>query len=107
VSKQSRQSGSPDSGVPEPADFETAIEQIEQIIERIESGEIGLEDSIAQYERGVGLIRRCRQVLDRAEQRVEELTGQMQEDAAREATGRGGTAPAQGRAGEEESEPPF
>jgi exodeoxyribonuclease VII small subunit len=63
-------------------DFESAIEQIEQIIARIESGEIGLEDSIAQYERGVGLIRRCRQVLDRAEQRVEELTAQMQQDAA-------------------------
>lgn len=72
-------------------DFESAVEQIEKIIERIESGEIGLEESIAQYERGVGLIRRCRQVLDRAEQRVEELTGQMQDDAARPPDGGPGT----------------
>jgi exodeoxyribonuclease VII small subunit len=58
-------------------DFERAVEQVEKIIERIESGQIGLEASIAEYERGVGLIRRCRQVLERAEQRVDELTGQM------------------------------
>lgn len=55
--------------------------QLEQIIERIESGEIGLEKSISEYERGVGLIRRCREVLERAEQRVEELTSQMQAEA--------------------------
>lgn len=63
-------------------DFERAVEQVEAIIQRIESGEIGLEKSITEYERGVSLIRRCRQLLDRAEQRVEELTSQMQADAA-------------------------
>ncbi len=56
--------------------FEQAIEQLEAIIDRIESGEIGLERSIAEYERGVALIRRCRQVLESAEQRVEELQRQ-------------------------------
>jgi exodeoxyribonuclease VII small subunit len=64
-----------------PIDFERAVEQVEAIIERIESGEVGLEKSISEYERGVALIRRCRQILDRAEQRVEELTAQMQADA--------------------------
>lgn len=58
--------------------FEQAVQQLEQIIERIESGQVGLEQSISEYERGVALIKRCRQVLDRAEQRVEELTAQMQ-----------------------------
>jgi exodeoxyribonuclease VII small subunit len=58
--------------------FEQAVQALERIIERIESGEIGLEQSITEYERGVALIKRCREVLDRAEQRVEELTGQMQ-----------------------------
>jgi exodeoxyribonuclease VII small subunit len=47
---------------------------------------VGLEQSIAEYERGVALISRCRQVLERAEQRVEELTGQMQAEAAARAT---------------------
>jgi exodeoxyribonuclease VII small subunit len=64
----------------EPPDFEQALAQLESIIESIESGQIGLEKSITEYERGVGLIRRCRQVLERAEQRVEELTSQMQSD---------------------------
>jgi exodeoxyribonuclease VII small subunit len=84
-----------------PLDFEKAVEQVEGIIERIESGQIGLERSIAEYERGVALIKRCRQVLDRAEQRVEELTAQMQADAAR---GSGGP---EERAGEGETEAPF
>lgn len=57
--------------------FEEALEQVEAIIEKVESGRIGLEESIAQYERGAALILRCRKILDRAEQRVQELTAQM------------------------------
>jgi exodeoxyribonuclease VII small subunit len=70
-------------GQPEesPLDFEKAVEQIEAIIDRIESGEVGLEKSIGEYERGVGLLKRCRAALAKAEQRVEELTAQMQAEA--------------------------
>jgi exodeoxyribonuclease VII small subunit len=57
--------------------FEEALEQVESIIEKVESGQIGLEESIAQYERGAALILRCRKILERAEQRVQELTAQM------------------------------
>jgi exodeoxyribonuclease VII small subunit len=57
--------------------FEAALEQVEAIIEQVESGQIGLEESIAQYERGAALILRCRKILDRAEQRVQDLTAQM------------------------------
>lgn len=49
------------------------MEQLELIIERIETGQVGLEAAIAEYEKGVGLLRRCRDILKRAEQRVEEL----------------------------------
>lgn len=56
--------------------FEAALEQVESIIDRIESGEAGLEDSIEAYERGMTLLRRCRAILDRAEQRVRELSAQ-------------------------------
>ena len=80
-------------------DFERAVEQVEKIIEKIESGEIGLEASIAEYERGVALIRRCRQVLERAEQRVDELTGQMNAAAPSGAT----SSPVR----QKPSEPPF
>jgi len=54
-------------------DFETAVTQLEEIIESIESGAIGLEQSLAEYEKGVQLIARCRTILENAEQRVETL----------------------------------
>src|SRR5262245_49772205 len=84
-------------------DFEKAVEQIEQIIERIESGQIGLERSIGEYERGVALIRRCRDALGKAEQRVEELTARMQADAKT----RGGRAPAASEQPSSDEETPF
>lgn len=61
--------------------FEDALERIESIIARIESGEIGLEASIDEYEKGVALITRCREILGRAELRVDDLTKRMDEQA--------------------------
>lgn len=62
---------------PEPGDqderYETLIEQLEELVERIESGEIGLEDSIKAYEQGVVLVAKARAILTRAEQRIEQL----------------------------------
>ena len=55
--------------------FEDALAQLEGIIEKIERG-IGLEEAIGEYERGVALIRRCKEVLQKAEQRVDELSRQ-------------------------------
>lgn len=57
---------------------------MEDLIVRIESGEIGLEESLARYEEGVALIKRCRAILDVAEQRVEELADDLegQDDTA-------------------------
>jgi len=66
------------------ASFESSLEEVEQIIERIERGEVGLEDSLVQYEKGVELIRRCRGILKQAELRVEELTQRMQEGDPRD-----------------------
>ncbi len=54
--------------------FEHAISELEQIIEQIESGEIGLEDSITQYEKGMKLISKCQTILNRAQTRIAELT---------------------------------
>lgn len=53
--------------------YETLIEQLEELVERIESGEIGLEDSIKAYEQGVVLVAKARAILTRAEQRIEQL----------------------------------
>ena len=54
--------------------YEQAIEQLEELIDRIESGEIGLEESLKQYETGMALIRRCRAILAQAEEKIAELT---------------------------------
>jgi exodeoxyribonuclease VII small subunit len=61
---------------PEPT-FEEALQEAEAIVTRIESGQIGLEESIRQFERAMGLLRRCREILRKAEQRVEELSATM------------------------------
>ena len=58
--------------------FEEALLQIESIIEQIESGEIGLEQSLAEYERGVTLINHCRAKLGQAQQRVQDLTKRLE-----------------------------
>jgi len=91
------------TNTPEDLDFEKAVEQVEKIIERIESGEIGLEKSIVEYERGVALLKRCREVLDRAEQKVQDLTAQMQADAPAREGGRAGAA-SKGNSGDIDAE---
>ena len=54
--------------------FEESVAQLEQIVAAIESGQIGLEESLAKYEQGMDLVKRCRSILDRAEKRIEQLT---------------------------------
>ena len=56
------------------ADFETSLDQLEQLVEKMEHGEMSLEDSLAAYERGVGLYRRCQAALEQAELRVRLLS---------------------------------
>ena len=53
--------------------FEQALAQLEGIVERIESGETGLEESIAEYEKGTQLIQQCRKILDAAEKKIQLL----------------------------------
>lgn len=59
--------------------YEEAIDELEAIIERMEKGETGLEESLREYARGDALIRRCREILDDAEQRIERITGEALE----------------------------
>lgn len=54
--------------------FEQAAAEVERIIDAIESGGVDLERSLQEYERGVALVRRCREILDRAELKVKELS---------------------------------
>ena len=56
--------------------FEQAIHQLKEIVTRIEQGEIPLQDSLQQYERGMDLIKHCRDILARAEERIEKISGE-------------------------------
>jgi exodeoxyribonuclease VII small subunit len=53
--------------------FEEALAELEAIVQRLEKGELGLEDAIATYERGVGLKQRCEEKLKDAQLRVEKI----------------------------------
>ena len=54
--------------------FEKAIEELESIVKRLEEGKVPLEESVAIYERGETLKRRCEELLKQAEARVEKIT---------------------------------
>jgi len=63
--------------------FERAIEELETIVKRLEDGKVPLEESVAIYERGEALKRRCEELLRQAEARVEKITT----DASGQASG--------------------
>ncbi len=54
--------------------FETALKELEQIVTRLERGDVELEQSIDIYERGEALRSHCDQLLKRAEAKVEQIT---------------------------------
>jgi exodeoxyribonuclease VII small subunit len=56
-----------------PARFEEALAELEGIVQRLEKGELALEDSLAVFERGIALVRQLSQRLVEVEQRVELL----------------------------------
>jgi exodeoxyribonuclease VII small subunit len=54
--------------------FEKALAELEDIVKRLERGDVPLEDSIAIYERGEALKKHCESLLKRAETRIEKIT---------------------------------
>lgn len=56
-----------------PASFETALTELEQIVARLESGDLPLEEALNEFERGVQLARQGQAKLQQAEQRVQIL----------------------------------
>jgi exodeoxyribonuclease VII small subunit len=64
----------PPSG-PDPVRFEQALAELDGILRDLEDGTTSLEDALARYERGIGLLRQCYSQLKDAEQRVRLLAG--------------------------------
>lgn len=54
--------------------FEQSVGELEEIVRQLEQGELTLEDSLKQFEKGIGLARRCHDALQQAEQKIETLT---------------------------------
>lgn len=53
--------------------FEAAMERLDEIVAAMESGEVGIEESIAQYEEAMQLAGHCRQILATVEQRIKKI----------------------------------
>ncbi|MEB4590613.1 exodeoxyribonuclease VII small subunit [Candidatus Thiothrix sp. Deng01] len=66
------------AAAPQP-DFEAAMAELENLVQRMESGELTLEASLKEFERGVQLTRLCQEALNAAEQRVKLLAADGQE----------------------------
>jgi exodeoxyribonuclease VII small subunit len=60
-----------------PVKFEDALAHVERIIDELESGQVGLEDALKQYEVGVGLINACRAQLGKAQAQLEDLSKRL------------------------------
>jgi exodeoxyribonuclease VII small subunit len=58
----------------EELNFEEAIKELTGIVSQIEQGQIPLQDSLEQYERGMSLIKHCRGILQKAEKRIEKIS---------------------------------
>lgn len=61
---------------PATPDFEAALAELESLVERMEQGNLSLEETLAQFERGIRLTRSCQSALKAAEQKVEILVRQ-------------------------------
>ncbi len=63
--------------------FEEALQQLQSVVERLESGQLSLDDALAQFEHGIKLSRQCSQLLDQAETKVklllQDAAGNVQE----------------------------
>ena len=55
------------------AQFEKSLDELEQLVVRMEQGELSLDDSLQSFERGIALYRNCQSALEQAELRVKQL----------------------------------
>ncbi len=64
------------------AAFEQSLDELEQLVTRMEQGDMGLDDSLKSFERGIALYRDCQGALEQAELRVQQLLDPTRPDAA-------------------------
>lgn len=54
--------------------FERALQELEDRVRKLDSGDLPLEDALRSFEEGIGLVRECQELLDQADRRIVELT---------------------------------
>ena len=74
MSDNNTRDGSQDLSQDNAIDFETALEELESLVLKMESGELSLDESLKAFERGVKLARQCQNELKNAELKVQALT---------------------------------
>ena len=82
------------SGDNKPVDFEKALVELESLVERLERGDVPLDEALRTFERGVALTRHCQACLQAAQQKVEILLKRSGEPSVQpfEDTGEASTA---------------
>jgi exodeoxyribonuclease VII small subunit len=60
--------------------FEDSIKQLTEIVNKIEQGQVPLQTSIEQYEKGMALIKHCKNILNTAQQRIEKISKEQSAD---------------------------
>lgn len=62
-------------------DFEKTLAELEKLVERLEQGDLSLDESLSGFKQGIELTRQCQSVLDNAEQTVQQLLDNQDEDS--------------------------
>lgn len=57
-----------------PINFEKSLAELESIVKELEQGDLGLENSLKQFEKGMNFARKCQEMLTQAEQKIEIIT---------------------------------
>jgi exodeoxyribonuclease VII small subunit len=73
--KKSKTAGMPGNHDEQPVDFEESLGEVESIVSQLESGELGLTESLQKYEQGIRELKQCQSLLDKAEQKISTLSG--------------------------------
>ena len=77
----------------EPQSFEAALKQLEDVVQKLEKGELPLEESLRLYEEGIRLSRFCHAKLEEAEGKIEQLMKDSRGEPMTDGTGRPKTSP--------------
>lgn len=60
-------------------DFEASLKKLEQIVRELESGDVGLNESLTRFEEGISLYKQCRETLENAEKKIKILSDSLKE----------------------------